>query len=106
MSRREKIEAMLVDEPNDIFLRYALAMELKKEDQLDSAIAKMIELTKESPPHVPAFFMAAQYRAEEGEITAARTLLRDGIDVAREQGDLHAASEMSELLQTLGDLGE
>ncbi len=31
MTRREKIEAMLADEPRDVFLRYSLAMELDKE---------------------------------------------------------------------------
>ncbi len=31
MSRREQIEAMLRDEPNDLFLRYGLAMEYRKE---------------------------------------------------------------------------
>jgi hypothetical protein len=30
-SRRQKIEAMLVEEPHDQFLRYSLALELEKE---------------------------------------------------------------------------
>lgn len=103
MSRREKIEAMLAEEPNDTFLRYALAMEYKSEGDLATAITKMTELTKLSPPHVPAYFMAAQYSAEDGETEQARTLLRDGIEEARKQGDHHAAGEMSEFLQMLGD---
>ena len=32
--------------------------------------------------------------------------LRDGIEQARQQGDSHAAAEMSEFLTTLGELGE
>ncbi len=104
MSRREKIEAMLAEEPNDTFLRYALAMEFKSEGDLTTAIAKMTELTKLKPPHVPAYFMAAQYSAEDGETEQARTLLRDGIEEARRQGDHHAAGEMSEFLQMLGDV--
>jgi hypothetical protein len=35
MSRREKIEAMLAEEPQDVFLRYSLAMELDKEGDHD-----------------------------------------------------------------------
>ena len=38
-SRREKIEALLADDPNDSFLRYSLAMELDKEGQLDASAA-------------------------------------------------------------------
>ncbi len=38
-------------------------------------------------------------------IEDARTLLRDGIEQARTQGDSHAAGEMSEFLQSLGRHG-
>lgn len=105
MSRREKIEALLVEDPNDVFLQYALAMEFKSEGDVDTAAAKMEELTKLNPPHVPAYFMAAQYQAEAGETDDARTLLREGIGEARKQGDHHAAGEMSEFLQMLGEMG-
>jgi tetratricopeptide (TPR) repeat protein len=106
MSRREKIEAMLVDEPGDTFLRYSLAMEYRSEGNHDASIAKLRELTVDQPPYVPAFFMAAQQLVDLGRIEEARTFLRDGIDEARRQGDSHAAAEMSELLANLGDLGE
>lgn len=106
MSRREKIEAMLVDEPGDTFLRYSLAMEYRSEGNHDASIAKLRELTTDQPPYVPAFFMAAQQLVDLGRIEDARTFLRDGIDEARRQGDSHAAAEMSELLANLGELGE
>ncbi len=38
-SRREKIEAMLADEPEDRFLRYSLALELAKEDRHEESLA-------------------------------------------------------------------
>ncbi len=60
MSRREKIEAMLADDPQDTFLRYSLAMELDKEGDHDTSLSRLAELTLDSPPYVPAFFMAAQ----------------------------------------------
>lgn len=106
MSRREKIEAMLIDEPGDTFLRYSLAMECRSEGDHDASVAKLQELTVDLPPYVPAFFMAAQQLVDLGRIEAARTFLRDGIDEARRQGDSHAAAEMSELLANLGELGE
>jgi tetratricopeptide (TPR) repeat protein len=106
MSRREKIEAMLIDEPGDTFLRYSLAMEYRSEGNHDASIAKLRELSVDRPPYVPAFFMAAQQLVDLGRIEEARTFLRDGIDEARRQGDSHAAAEMSELLASLGELGE
>ncbi len=106
MSRREKIEAMLAEEPGDVFLRYSLAMELDKEGDHDGSLARFGELTRNATPYVPAFFMAAQQLARLERIAEARTLLRDGIDEARKQGNAHAAGEMSEFLTSLGAAGE
>jgi thioredoxin-like negative regulator of GroEL len=103
MSRREKIEAMLAEDPGDTFLRYSLAMELDKAGEHDASLAKFAELTRDDPPYVPAFFMAAQELARIGRIEEARTALRDGIESARVQGDSHAAGEMSEFLASLGN---
>jgi hypothetical protein len=105
-SRREKIEAMLVEEPGDLFLRYALAMELEKERDHERSLAVLAELMRETPPHVPAFFRAGQQLASLGRVVEARAALRDGIEQARTQGDHHAAGEMGEFLATLGALGE
>lgn len=103
MSRREKIEAMLVDDPRDTFLRYSLAMELDKEGEHDASLAGFNELTRDAPPYVPAFFMAAQQLARLDRVNEARAYLRDGIEAARTQGNAHAAGEMSEFLASLGD---
>lgn len=103
MSRKEKILAMLADEPNDPFLRYSLALELRKEENLTESVAILKELAYDpNVKYVAAFFMAAQQLAEQGQVEQARAFLRDGIEEARAQNNLHAAAEMSELLQELG----
>jgi thioredoxin-like negative regulator of GroEL len=102
MSRREKIEAMLADDPGDTFLRYSLAMELDKEGSHDDSLAKFAELSRDDPPYVPAFFMAAQQLARLQRADEAREILQSGIRAAVEQGDDHAAREMSEFLASLG----
>ncbi|MCC6493369.1 MAG: hypothetical protein IT424_10130 [Pirellulales bacterium] len=106
MSRRQKIEAMLADDPQDVFLRYSLAMELDKEGDHDASVAKFDELTRGAPPYVPAFFMAGQQLTRLERLDEARAYLRDGIEAARQQGDAHAAGEMSEFLASLGSAGE
>ena len=105
-SRRERIEAMLVDDPHDAFLRYSLAMELQKEGDHEASLARLGELVRGAEKYVPAFFMAAQQLVSLARIDEARTSLRDGIEEARRQGDLHAAGEMGELLSQLGSRGE
>lgn len=105
MNRRERIEAMLAEDPTDEFLRYSLAMELGKEGRHEESLARFRELQAEDPPHVPAFFMAGQQLASLGRTEEARDVLRAGIEQARAQGDAHAAAEMSEFLASLGSSG-
>ena len=100
-SRREKIEAMLLDDPHDTFLRYALALEFDKEGRHDESLAGLRQLAAGSPPYVPAYFQGAQQLVRIDRVDEARTMLRDGIDAARAQGDAHAAGEMSEFLAGL-----
>jgi hypothetical protein len=105
-SRREKIEALLKDEPHDAFLRYGLAVELDNEERFEESLEVFRSLTRDQPPHVASFFRGAQLLVKLDRIGEARAALRDGIEEARRQGDLHAAGEMGELLASLGALGE
>lgn len=106
ISRREKIESMLASEPQDVFLRYALAMEMEKVGEIQPALELHAELISEQPPHIASFFRSAQIQAQANQIESARTFLRDGIESARACGDHHAAAEMGEMLAELGQYGE
>jgi hypothetical protein len=97
---------MLADEPGEVFLRYSLAMELDKEGDHDRSLTLLSELALQTPPYVPAFFMAAQQLVRLARVEEARTYLRSGIEAARAQGNAHAAGEMSEFLTSLGSAGE
>jgi predicted Zn-dependent protease len=105
-TRREKIEAMLKAEPEDQFLRYSLACEFDNEDRSDESLALFHGLIADRPPNVHAFFRGAQLLVKLDRIAEARTMLRDGIEAARQQNEMHAAGEMGELLMSLGKAGE
>ncbi len=105
-TRRERIEAMLVESPDDQFLRYSLALELEKESAHEPSLELLAGLGRDVPPYVPAFFMAGQQLARLGRVARARAVLRQGIEEARTQQNAHAAGEMSEFLASLGSLGE
>lgn len=105
VSRRAKIEALLVDSPEDTFLRYGLALELDKVGEHDASLQELGRLMGGTPAYVPAFFMAGQQLARLERVEEARTVLRDGIEQARTQGNAHAAGEMSEFLASVGRLG-
>ena len=103
MSRLERILEMLQNEPHDTFLRYTLAMEYRKMGETEQSLELLRDLAYSTqPPYVPAFFMAAQQLVDGEQLDVARSFLRDGIEEARRQNDLHAAAEMGELLSDIG----
>jgi len=105
-ARREKIEALLKLEPQDQFLRYGLACEYDSEDRGEDAWTLFQGLMQDDPPHVPSFLRGAQLLVRLDRIAQARSVLRAGLEAARQQGNAHAAGEMAELLASLGALGE
>lgn len=103
-TRRQKIETMLAQDPQDQFLRYALAMELEKEGEHEQSVATFRGLMQDPQPHVPSFLMAGQNLTKHGRVEEAREVLRIGIEEARRQNNDHAAGEMGELLASIGSL--
>ena len=101
MSRRQQLEAMLEEDPNDSFLHYALALELAKSADRPAGLKRLEEMNERFPDHVPAYFRRGQLLAEDGDVDSARIVLRQGIATAHRLGDSHAAAEMQELLNAL-----
>lgn len=101
-SRRDKLESMLAQDPDNVFLRYGLALEFAAAGDVQGGVERLAPLLELDPPYVPAFFMSAQHLAALGQQPAARRVLERGIAAARTQGDAHAAGEMTEFLAELG----
>ncbi len=101
MSRRQQIEGLLADDPDDTFLNYALAKEFVGEGEIEAGIAAFDRVLQLDPNYVPAYFQKGQTLATEGEVEAARDVLIRGIAVAEQVSDAHAAGEMTAYLDTL-----
>src|SRR5436309_438160 len=100
-SRREMIEAMLAETPNDPELRYMLAMEYVSAGDDAGAVRCFQDMIAVAPNYPPAYHQGGRALQRLNRIAEARALLAQGIPVAQQQGDHHAAGEMSELLQSL-----
>src|SRR4051794_7977065 len=100
-TRKEQLEELLADEPKDPFLRYGLAMEHVSLGDDAGAVACFGELFAVAPEYVPGYMQAGQAFVRLGRVEEARTTFRDGIAVARKQGDQHAAEEMQGMLASL-----
>ncbi|MEM9943878.1 MAG: hypothetical protein AAF939_20120 [Planctomycetota bacterium] len=101
MSRRQELEAMLAETPNDIFLKYALALELANEEEHEQSLEIHHELMEKDPPYVPSFFMSAQQLVDIDREDEAIAILEKGINQAEQQNDLHAAAEMRAFMESI-----
>jgi len=100
-SRKQQIEELLQEDPNDPFLCYGLAMEHASAGDDPGARGCLEDLLKVSPDYVPAYLQLGQALIRLGEDGQARQVLQAGIATARRQGDLHAAGEMEGFLDSI-----
>ena len=100
-SRKQQIEEMLAQEPNDPFLHYGLAMEHLSEGDEEGAVKRFQALISITPDYVPAYLQAGQALIRLGRTPEARETLERGSQVARKQNDEHAYQEMQEFLAGL-----
>ena len=102
-SRKERLEAMLAQDPNDPFLRYGLAMEHTGAGDDEAAAKCFGELLRIAPDYVPAYLQAGQVLARLGREDEARAVYRAGVVAAQRAGDAHAAGELQGFLDMLGE---
>lgn len=102
MSRRDQLLQMLQENPDDTFLLYALAMDERATGNDQAALAGYDRVLGVDARYVAAYFQKGQILAGLERHDSAREVLREGIRVANEVGDAHAAGEMNEFLATLG----
>ena len=100
-SRKEQIQSLLANDPQDQFLRYGLAMELQKEEAYAESEKIFRELMSDATPYVPAFFMLAQQLVRDDRGDDAKPVLEQGIRQAEQQSNQHAAAEMTGFLASL-----
>lgn len=101
IDRRQKIEAMLVQEPSDPELRYMLAMEHVSEGNDGQAVKCFEEIFAVAPEYAPAYHQAGRALQRLSRFDEAQAVLLKGIAVASVKGDEHAAGEMQGLLDNL-----
>lgn len=101
MPTLEQLLPLLNADPNDAFLRYAVAMEYAKQARHNEALAEFAELARRHPDYVAGYFMAGRTAEQKGDLEQAKSLYKSGIAVAQRTGDHHAAGEISQALMSL-----
>ena len=95
------LKQVLVQNPNDAFARYGLAIEYSRAGEIETALAEFRKLLELHPDYIAGYQMAGQMLAAAGRSEEARQMLEAGIATAGRAGNKHAQEEMRGLL---GDL--
>jgi len=103
MDRIAMLSEILSGNPEDAFARYGLAMEYSKTGQIEQALQEFKTLIDKNSDYTAAYFMAAQALANASRVDEAKRWLADGIVSASRTGNAHAQSEMTAMLEELGN---
>ncbi|PYV84360.1 MAG: hypothetical protein DMG93_05195 [Acidobacteria bacterium] len=101
MDRISTLNEILVQDPNNAFARYGLAMEYANSGKTELALEQFRKLLSSNPDYPAGYFMAAQTLVKVNRTDEARTMLESGIAAAQRKGDSHAVGEMQGMLDEL-----
>lgn len=103
MPTKEQLEALLRNDPEDVFLNYGLAMALLKEGREDDALDSFDRAIELDEGYVAAYFHKGRLLMNLGRSDEARATLTRGLSAAKQASNEQSAGEISELLAELGD---
>ncbi|MEM6299232.1 MAG: tetratricopeptide repeat protein [Bacteroidota bacterium] len=93
MSRLEQLQALLKDDPEDAFLRYALAMEYRENDP-EKSLEILQKLTQTHPEYAGTYYHLAALQTDFDQIELAKATYEKGIEICRAAGETKLLQEI------------
>ena len=100
-TRLEQLRAMLAEEPNDAFIRYAIALELKRAGKMEEAVNDLQMLLKEDPKYIACYYQLAVTLIDIGRAEDAMLVCEAGSLQCITTGDRKARAELLELKKAI-----
>lgn len=94
MNRITTLLEFLSEDPDDAFVRFALASEYVKAGEFDAALMWFEKLVLDQPDYVGAYYHLGKLYLRLGRENEALKTFDDGIEAASRVNDFHAASEL------------
>ncbi|MEN0056621.1 MAG: tetratricopeptide repeat protein [Mucilaginibacter sp.] len=94
LSRLDKLLEFIKNEPNDEFLKYALATEYLRINQVDKALYYYEDLIVNHPGYVGTYYHLGKLYEALNRKQDAITTYENGMKVTKEKRDNHAFSEL------------
>lgn len=98
-----RLAGFLQNNPNDVFTKFALALELLKAGEVTKAKVLFESVLKQDPEYTGVYYHLGKLYQSSGRNKDAATLFQKGIEVADKQGKNRTKSELQEALVTLND---
>jgi tetratricopeptide (TPR) repeat protein len=102
--RLQKLLDFLQNEPNDPFLKYALATEYLSQNDLQKALFYFEGLLSNHPDYVGTYYHAGKLYERLDRKSEAIFVYQKGMEVARKAGDSHAFSELQTVFNSASGL--
>jgi len=94
--RLDQLLTFYEEDPNDNFVRFALAQEYLKREDTDRALGLFEELVDTDPDYVGTYYHLGKLYEKLDRTDDAIQTYKDGIAVAREQRDTKNLSELQD----------
>lgn len=96
MQRIEQIKQMLVSEPQDDFLNYALAMEYMALAEHQKAFAIFSEILSRNKNYLAAYYQSGKCCEALNETEKAISIYKEGIKIAKAAANNKTLNELNE----------
>lgn len=102
-TRLEQLHQFLKEQPQDPFLKYALATEYLKSGNNKTALGYFEALVEEHADYLGTYYHLGKLYEELGRIPEAMDTYDRGIQLARQQGNQRTLSELQAARQLITD---
>ena len=101
MDRIAKLKAFLDANPNDCFVKHALALEYIKQDDDIKAQQLFEEVLSFDENYIGSYYHLAKLLERTGDTQKAIAIYEKGMQKAKEKGEQHALSELRSAYEEL-----
>jgi Tfp pilus assembly protein PilF len=98
-----RLAGFLQNNPNDIFTKFALALELLKAGESIKAKVLFESVLKQDPEYTGVYYHLGKLYQSSGRNEDAVKLFQKGIEIAGKQGKSRTKSELQEALEMIND---
>jgi tetratricopeptide (TPR) repeat protein len=101
LSRKDMLLNLLSSEPNDVFLNYALAMELEGLNHHEEAEKQFLKTLDVSTDYLPCFYRLGQIAEKIRGKEKALEYYRKGLELAKKLNDTRTVGEINQAIELL-----